>query len=265
MRASLQSDGTLSLPLDDQIEAIADEILSDYLSEVCPLPPELMNSRLLHLFARLRKLAIRMLRDILGELRASLFVPSRFEEEIGSYDPNGIPPFTIPLQNGNKIVLTGKIDRIDYFKKDDKTYFRIVDYKAGEHLFSLKDVKTGMEIQLVLYLFSVLASNPDNLVAAGAQYLFAANQNGHPEVQRSGFLLNEPEIRIAADSSEGQVYTHKLIAQSAEEICTLAEEMTEAVTAVAHRILAGEAQKTPSEDACRFCPVRLHCDKAYHK
>ena len=24
-------------------------------------------------------------------------------------------------------------------------------------------------------------------------------------------------------------------------------------------------KKTPSEDACRFCPVRLHCDKAYHK
>ena len=265
LSASLQADGRLSIPSEENVEQIADEILSDYLSEVCPLPPELMNSRLLHLFARLRKLAIRMLKDILGELQNSLFVPMRFEQVIGMPGPDGIPPFTIPLQNGSKILLTGKIDRVDFFKKGGKTYFRIVDYKSGKHEFSIKDVKTGMEIQLVLYLFSVLSSDPKNLVAAGAQYLFANNNNGHPEVQRSGFLLNDTEICAAADASEGRIYSNKLILQTADEIRTLADEMTEAVTVVAKRIISGEAEKMPSEDACKFCPVRMHCDKAYHE
>ena len=42
-------------------------------------------------------------------------------------------------------------------------------------------------------------------------------------------------------------------------------EMKQAVTDVAERILAGEAQKTPSKDACRFCAVADHCDKAFHE
>ena len=260
-----QLDGTLKLPNDAQIEEIADTILSDYLREVCPFPPELMNSRLLHLFARLHTLAVRMLRDILGELRVSRFVPSRFEQVIGMPGPDGLPPFIIPLKNGSRVLLTGKVDRIDILEKDGKKIFRIVDYKSGKHEFAIKDVKTGMEIQLVLYLFAVLASDPEHLEAAGAQYLFSANKNGRAEVQRSGFLIDDPDIRAAADASEGAIYTQKLISRTAEEIKEFEKEMAEAVSSIAERILAGEAGKTPSEKACQFCPVRMHCDKAYHQ
>jgi ATP-dependent helicase/DNAse subunit B len=260
-----QLDGTLKLPEASEIEEIANVILSDYLKEVCPFPPELLSSRLLHLFTRLRKLAVRMLCDMISELRVSRFVPARFEHVIGMPGPDGLPPFVIPLNNGSRVLLTGKVDRIDFFEKDGKTVFRIVDYKSGKHEFSLKDVKTGMEIQLVLYLFAVLASDPEHLQAAGAQYLFSANVSGHAEIQRSGFLIDDPEIRSAADASEGAVYTKKLISRTAEEIEALAEEMKCAVTSVAQRILSGEAEKTPSEKACQFCPVRMHCDKAYHE
>ena len=39
-------------------------------------------------------------------------------------------------------------------------------------------------------------------------------------------------------------------------------EMQVAVCSVAERILSGEAHKTPSEKACRFCPVADCCDCA---
>ena len=262
LRSSLQKDGTLALPPNEQIESIADEILSDYLADVCPLPPALINNRLLHLFARLRKMATCMLFDIIEELRVSQFVPSRFEQEIGS--PEGLPPFIIPLENGSRVFLNGKIDRIDCLEKDGKTVFRIVDYKSGKHDFSMKDVKTGMEIQLILYLFSVLSSDPDNLRAAGAQYLYASNENGHLKVKRSGFFTENEQIRNAADQSEGHVYSKSLLSCNDEEIASMEQEMKTVVSDIAKRILAGDAQKTPSEDACKFCTVRQHCDKAYH-
>ncbi|MBQ7391219.1 MAG: PD-(D/E)XK nuclease family protein [Clostridia bacterium] len=50
-----------------------------------------------------------------------------------------------------------------------------------------------------------------------------------------------------------------------EEMQQLQNEMQDAVLSVAERILAGEAQKTPSEKACAFCPVRADCNRAYHR
>ena len=70
LRAAIQEDGTLKLPSEPEVDGIADRILTSYLEEVCPFPPELLNSRLLHLFARLRSMAIRMLGDMILELRS---------------------------------------------------------------------------------------------------------------------------------------------------------------------------------------------------
>ncbi|MBQ9760839.1 MAG: PD-(D/E)XK nuclease family protein [Clostridia bacterium] len=265
LRAARQEDGTLALPDHDEIEPLADRIIADYLATVCPFPPELLDSRMLHLFSRLRRSAIRMLQEILGELRVSRFVPTMFEQVIGATGTDGLPPFEIPLENGNRVLLTGKIDRIDFLKKDGQTYVRIVDYKSGKHEFSIKEVKTGFEIQLVLYLFSVVASDPAHMKAAGAQYLYTATEKGHTEVTRSGFLLQDEEFLAMADTSEGRIYSKRLKPQSYEDIRALEADMTDAVSAVATRILSGEAQKTPSEDACKFCPVKLHCDKASHE
>ena len=142
---------------------------------------------------------------------------------------------------------------------------RVVDYKSGPHQFGLDEVRSGMDIQLVLYLFATLAANPDRYRPAGAQYLYASSEKGKTVIARSGFLLDEVGVRSAADRSEDQRYTKKLLLQTEEELQALNADMRQAVCAVADRILAGDAQKTPSKDACLFCPVRKNCDRAYHE
>ena len=57
----------------------------------------------------------------------------------------------LTLTDGSRVFLNGKVDRIDIFCHKDKIYVRVVDYKSGEHKFSLSDVRSGMDIQLVLY------------------------------------------------------------------------------------------------------------------
>lgn len=263
LRASLNADNRLCLPAPDELPAVADRIIASYLSHVCPIPPDEMDSRLLHLFERLRGLAILMLNDISGEIAASRFRPARFEQVLGGNSENALPPVLLTLQNGSTVELRGLVDRVDLFEHEDKLYVRIVDYKTGRHEFSLDDVKSGVDIQLVLYLFAVVSSDPEHLVPAGAQYLFSHQADGKTKISRSGFLLDDAEIRSAADVTETALYSCDLLRQSAEELKQLTQDMQAAVCSVAERILAGEARKTPSEKACRFCPVREHCDVAY--
>ena len=263
LRASLSDDGKLILPSHEDVEPLADRIITDYIGEVCPFPTENMDNRLLHLYSRLRRLALKMLHEILGEIRAGLFVPTYFEKGIGTRDEGSLPPVRLTLKNGSSVLLSGKIDRVDIYENDEKLYFRVVDYKSGKHTFSLDEVRSGMDIQLILYLFALKGAMP-NATPAGAQYLFASTEKGMTEIKRSGLLLDDEAISVIANDESESVYTKGLTKQTLEEMQHLQSEMQDAVLSVAERILAGEAQKTPSEKACSFCPVRADCNRAYH-
>lgn len=265
LRASLSESGTFRIPAWDDAQRLADEIIEGYLGEVCPIPQEDMDRRLLHLFSRLRKLALRMLEVILEELRNTSFTPFAFEQVIGKGGPDGLPPVTLTMKDGSTVTLSGKIDRVDVLHLDGKHYLRVVDYKSSKHSFAIEDVRSGLDIQLVLYLVAALSSNPSQYTPAGAQFLYAVNEKGKIDVQRSGFFLDSEEVCKAADLTKEKQFIKKLSLQSADEINTLAESMKDAVRSVAERILRGEADKTPSKEACMFCPVREHCDRAYHE
>jgi ATP-dependent helicase/nuclease subunit B len=210
----------------------------------------------------LSKLALLMLADMVAELRFCKFIPSRFEQVIGSSGKEGIPSVKLKLKDGSCVVLSGVIDRVDLYQNEDKIYIRVVDYKSGEHKFSLKDISSGMDIQLILYLFAMLSVDPHKYAVGGAEYLYTATEKGTTGVFRSGLMLEDDEIKDALDASADRRSTKKLTRQTEEEINGLIDEMKQAVVDVAERILAGEAQKTPSKDACRFCAIADHCDKA---
>ncbi len=263
LRASLGKDHRLRPITDEEIEPLANEIVERYIEQVCPLSDGSMDSRLLHLFARLRRLSILMLRDILAELRYSQFVPTKFEQVIGMPEKDGLPPVCLTLDNGSRVLLSGKIDRIDMMERDGRVYIRVVDYKSGTHRFSLDQVRSGMDIQLVLYLFSVLSATP-NAIPGSALYLYTENDRGRLNIRRSGLVLDDAELLPLFDGTPNMDFTQKLIKQTHDQIMTLTEQMNDAVKDAATRILGGEAQKTPSKEACLFCPVRTHCDKAYH-
>ena len=264
LRASLGDNGKLKLPAPEDVEPLADRIIADYIGEVCPFPTESMDNRLLHIYSRLRRLAFKMLHEILGEIRTGLFVPTHFEKGIGTREEGSLPPVRLTLEGGSSVLLSGKIDRVDIYESDEKLYFRVVDYKSGKHTFSLDEVRSGMDIQLILYLFALKGAMPDS-IPAGAQYLFASTEKGVTEIKRSGLLLDDEAVSAAANGESGGIYTKGLTKQTVEEMQELQKQMQDAVRSVAERILSGEAEKTPSEKACAFCPVRADCNRAYHR
>ena len=170
----------------------------------------------------------------------------------------------LELNNGSRVCLRGTIDRVDLYKENGTCYFRVVDYKSGTHKFSLEDVRSGLDIQLILYLFALLSAD-DQAVPGGAAYLYAASEKGAVSIRRSGIILKSEELLNAADQTPERTYTQPLIPKTRDEILDLMNDMHAAVCGAAERILRGEAQKTPSEQACRFCSIRTNCDKAYRK
>lgn len=264
LKKSLDEKGNLCLPSFEELPKIADATIQEYLEQVCPIPPEEMDNRLLHLFERLRGLSILILREIVGELSCGKFKPIGFEQKLGGNHPNSLPSVCLTLKDGCSVELHGTVDRVDVYEKEQKLYVRIVDYKTGNHEFSFDKVRSGEDLQLVLYLFAVVSSDPRNMIPAGGEFLFSNKENGKTTVARSGFLLQDEEIRQAADSTNGQLYLKKLNSTTLDELENVTQAMQETIRSVAERILAGEAQKTPSEDACRFCNIKDNCDAACH-
>ena len=87
------------------------------------------------------------------------------------------------------------------------------------------------------------------------------------ERERENEYLKKSRCAIsnAVNGQSETVYSKGLTKQTLDQMHQLQAEMQDAVLSVARRILSGEAEKTPSEKACAFCPVRADCNRAYHR
>ncbi len=125
----------------------------------------------LFLLDRIALLLDRLLSRLGEEMAQSDFTPDRFELKIGGDE---VAAVNIPLDYGS-LSLTGYVDRVDIFTVDQKTYVRVVDYKTGSKKFDLSDIFYGMNMQMLIYLFAVVASDIyKNPVASGVLYMPSA-------------------------------------------------------------------------------------------
>lgn len=116
------------------------------------LPGSALNSskRYKYIAERLKKVAGRSVWVIAQHIGRSKFEPLGHELGFGANEK--LPPITIELASGEKVILNGRIDRIDTMKTGDGTYVRIIDYKSGSKQFRLSDIYHGLQIQLITYL-----------------------------------------------------------------------------------------------------------------
>jgi ATP-dependent helicase/nuclease subunit B len=62
----------------------------------------------------------------------------------------------LKLEDGRRLLLTGRIDRVDVMRADDADYIKIIDYKSGTKQFDLSEVEAGTQLQLILYMNALL-------------------------------------------------------------------------------------------------------------
>jgi len=102
---------------------------------------------------RLKRVVTRAVWLIVEHVRRGSFEPVAYEVDFK--EGGAFPPITIELPGGEKVLLTGRIDRVDALKTEEGTYLRIIDYKSGTKDFKLSDVAYGLQLQLVTYLDAI--------------------------------------------------------------------------------------------------------------
>ena len=105
------------------------------------------------------------------------FVPVALEADFGTATSK-LPRWDITLQDGSRLTLEGRIDRIEQAKTGNTRYLRVVDFKSGTQGLSLADIYYGLKIQLLTYLeaamqyYEQLLPEGEELLPAGVLYYF---------------------------------------------------------------------------------------------
>lgn len=281
LRFAIDEDENGNLPDDETLIKKARQTVSEYIERICPT--ELRSSkRLAHLYARLERLALLMIRSIVEEISHSEFQPAFLELSTNGKDGNPVP-MEFVLSNGLRVSFSGIIDRVDILKKDGEVFIRVVDYKTGTKQFSLDDVSHGINMQMLLYLFT-LCRNRDNdftrslgLMSdkhpspAGIVYLSANipvveaedydNAEGILEaaadsLERSGLLLSDEAVLRAMNdelspkflagikkNKEGVMIGKALMDQ--EGFSKIYEDIREVIERITTELCEGKADATP--------------------
>lgn len=237
--------------------------------------------------------AVNMLWHVVMELRQSEFTPVDFElcihpeEQAG----DGVLSLRLPI-NGGTVQLTGKVDRVDLYVREDGTaYVRVIDYKTGAKNFSLSEVMQGLGTQMLLYLF-ILCDNSrrytqddrplrpagvlyhplsDLMVERGAKDTMTARLKA---MQMNGVVLDDPAVILAMDkkaertfipaglTKKGAVSGNVLQAHHFDLLRGVIEQL---LIRMGNDLLAGNIAALPLQndhfDACEYCDYRAVCGR----
>jgi ATP-dependent helicase/nuclease subunit B len=120
---------------------------------------------------RIHRVARPIVDGLCDEFANCRFTPVQCELKIDAYRPD--TPNSIIYEtedNAHRVIIGGFIDRLDTLKIGDDVYVRVVDYKTGIKQFSLDDVKKGENLQMLLYLKSVVETeNPEFRESLGVE------------------------------------------------------------------------------------------------
>ena len=156
---------------DEELRRAVAEIFDSYLQTVLRNEKD-KSARFLYQYHRMEDLLFRLIRRLGEEFSVSDFSPYAFELPL---EPSGeAPRYTLETPEGKTVAVRGKIDRVDVMEKDGVRYVRIIDYKSGDKVFNLSDIFYGLDVQMLVYLFSIWQGGRGglaNAVPAGVLYM----------------------------------------------------------------------------------------------
>jgi ATP-dependent helicase/nuclease subunit B len=253
---------------------------------------------------RLCRAAMPVVDGLCEEFSESLFEPKFFELALKKDDETSPSPITFGTESGD-ISIYGVIDRVDTYKKGDDVYLRVVDYKTGHKVFSPEDMAEGANLQMFLYLKSLIDTEKEKfkesvgakegrLIPAGVIYVKTAVSDVRIDLpddamaeaavksnqKREGMVLNDPEILEAMKLKYTPVYSERTpdkISSAKEKFLFTEESFSDimdtvegAVADVADRMRRGRIEAIPKPGAssslpCEYCEFKPICRSAVKK
>ena len=250
------------------------------------------------LLDRLCRAAEPVIDGLCDELRDCSFVPRFFELKIGKGDDELPSPATFKDSSGNEVSVYGSIDRVDIYESGDDIFVRVIDYKTGAKEFSPDDIDDGKNLQMFLYLKSIVDTDNEvfkkklgvkgdgKIIPAGVIYVKTdmsdvtiphANEESEKDAirkkqKRRGMLLNDSESISAMNKDYIPVKFTKSGApdsRSEKFLYTregweeLGEKISNKVCEISDKIKSGEISLTDKtkDSPCDFCSFKAVCRK----
>ena len=209
------------------------------------------------------------------------FEPVKCEMRIGGDE---VPALQVPIEKGN-VVLTGMIDRVDLYEADGKKYLRIVDYKSGGKQFDLSDVFYGMNMQMLIYLFTVTSSGIyDGAIPSGVLYMpskrpihsvsvrdvDSLEKEENKAMQMNGLLVDDEVSLLAMDKEKSGRYVPYIPGDKKNSVLDgdnfnrLGKLVIDMLKKAGEGIHSGCVDVMPTDDAggkspCKYCDYRSVC------
>ena len=271
-----------------EIEQIIDGYLSDRVARLDTLP-----RRFRYLFERLSGTLVRVLRRLGEEFAQSQYTPVAFELPIraGGEDQARVSPLELRTAEGVRVRVEGVVDRVDVMERGKNRYLRVVDYKSGGKQFRLDDVVCGLNLQMLLYLFTIAERGEGALggcIPAGVLYMPVVArpvsgqrgtdaQTAETEAQKqwkmSGLLLDDEESLRGMERDLGGIFIpakmgkEGLDARSAlagkAEMGRLSRKIRELIGEMADCLALGKVPARPLRssdfDPCDYCELTALC------
>lgn len=156
----------------DQSDEIVEEVMAE-LTQDFEYGVLESTHRYKYLANRLTRISKKALWTLIEHIKSGDFVP--YGHEIAFGEGQAIPSMVIELDNGEKIYLEGRIDRVDILEDEDGEYFKVIDYKSGNKEFNLSDVYYGFQLQLIIYLEAIISmknKSKDNKTYPAGMFYF---------------------------------------------------------------------------------------------
>ena len=250
---------------------------------------------------RIRRVAKPIVEGLCDEFANCRFTPAHCELHIDSYRADTPNSIVYNTEDGkHRVIIGGYIDRVDTLKLGDDVYVRVVDYKTGIKRFSLDDVKEGENLQMLLYLKSIVETeNPEfrkrlgvgdggQIIPAGIVYVKTsvadvtidspsdelAVKEVKASFERLGASLDSPEslsamnpdfTPMAKSSRKNEPPTPLTYTMEGWE--QINKDMENAVLSVAKEITGGHIAAKPKANGtafhpCKDCQYKFICRSA---
>ena len=278
---------------DEELEKIVAEIVSEKLK----LDRNYIfttTSKYKVLSNRLQKVVTMSVKYIVQSLKQSEFEVFGHELEFGG--DGQYKPITVITEDGKKVEITGKIDRVDIMKNPDGTYVRIIDYKSSVKNIDLNQVFYGLQLQLLTYLNETC--KVEDFIPAGVLYFNLINptigtdknlndeeveEKIRQEFKMKGLILadvniikkmdtnieNEPKgiskIIPATIKKDGEISDRGTSAVTKEQFVYLQKYMEKIIKQISEEILQGNIEVKPYYNAstkktpCEYCKYKSIC------
>ena len=195
----------------DDIGTIDPAAIPDEVSKICDgyllyigAGKESLDDRFFYMINAIKRTVTYVCTALNNEFAQSKFRPRFCELKVGKGE--AVEPVTVKSDNGCNVHIKGSIDRVDTSPDGS---VRVVDYKTGHKSFDLSDLLDGMNMQMLIYLYTIIKNGRELLGAdrpAGVLYMRAARNTDTGDkryIKMDGILDDDREVVRSMEADLG--------------------------------------------------------------